>query len=138
MPTPGLYVVNASGETVPVATEGGEGDHELLRESLQELPLGDVRPALFDKRAAFLTMDALERQVYHAVMSDEFEVAAEFAEALFMLHSYLPEWTDEYHSVSTEFEIEEEAIGTCMEAVYEWAVENDHSAREWFEDSDSA
>lgn len=117
---------------------------ENLKEQVEQNPVveavevarpGDVRPARFDKRASFLTMDALERQVVAAVRAEEFEVAAEVAEALFLLQAELPEWTDDYHSVSTEFEVEEEQIGDAMEEVYEWTVENDHKAREWFEDT---
>lgn len=36
MPEPGLYLVNASGEGVPVLTEGGGGDHQLLEEFLAD------------------------------------------------------------------------------------------------------
>lgn len=93
----------------------------------------DVRIARFDKRAAYLTMDALERQVVAAVAEEEMEVAAEVAEALFLLQSELPEWTDAYHEISTEFEVEEEIIGDAMETVAAWAIANDHKAREWFE-----
>lgn len=94
----------------------------------------DVRTARFDQKAAFLTFDALERQVVAAVGAGEDEVAAETAEALFLLQSDLPDWTDDYHGISEEFEVEEEAIGTAMESVYAWAVENDHKARAWFEE----
>jgi DNA-binding MarR family transcriptional regulator len=34
--SPGLYLLNASGEAVPLATEGGDGDRQLLREVLAE------------------------------------------------------------------------------------------------------
>ena len=37
MPEPGLYLVNSTGETVPLATESGNGDRELLHEALDEL-----------------------------------------------------------------------------------------------------
>lgn len=93
----------------------------------------DVRLARYDKRAAFLTMDALERQVVAAVAEEEMEVAAEVAETLFLLQSELPEWADAYHEISTEFEVEEEFIGDAMETVAAWAIANDHKAREWFE-----
>lgn len=99
----------------------------------------DVRRARFDKRAAFLTLDALERMVVTAVAADEFEVAAETAEALFLLQSELPDWTDEYFQISeeSEFEVEEQAVADAMVAVYEWTVENDHKARAWFEEGDA-
>lgn len=93
----------------------------------------EVRTARFDKRAAFLTFDALERQVVAAVAHDEMEVAAEVAEALFLLQSELgEEWLNEYHSISSEFEVEEEIIGDAMEAVGAWAKAND-DVWEWFE-----
>lgn len=36
MTKPGLYLLNGTGEGVPVLTEGGYGDTELLREVLEE------------------------------------------------------------------------------------------------------
>lgn len=96
-------------------------------------PDEDVRGTLLDKRATFLTFDALERQVVAAVRADEMEVAAETVDTLFLIQSSVPEWSDEYHEASQEFEVDERAIGEAMESVYDWAVTNDHSVREWFE-----
>jgi hypothetical protein len=96
---------------------------------------GSVREVRVDERAAFLTMDALERQVVAAVAAEEFEVAAETAAALFLIQSELPRWTDEYHRVSESFPVDEKQVGGAMETVYEWTVANDHNAREWFEDT---
>lgn len=93
----------------------------------------NVRIALIDKRAAFLTFDALERQVVIAVAEGETEVAAETAAALFLLQSGYPEWTEEYHSISDEFEFEEEYIRDAMEKVAAWTYANDHATRGWFE-----
>lgn len=88
----------------------------------------------YDKRGAFMAMDALERQVVAAAGAGEGEVAAETTEALFLLQSQIPEfWLDEYHRISREFEVEEEAITGAMAWVYEWTVEFDHPAREWFD-----
>lgn len=98
----------------------------------------DVRGARFDKRAAFLTFDALERGVVSAVRADEFEVAAETASAVFLLQSELPEWTDEYHDVSDWFLVDEEQVTEAMGQVYEWGKERDHDVVGWFEDGDSA
>lgn len=36
MPEPGIYLVNATGELIPLATESGGGDTELLKETLSE------------------------------------------------------------------------------------------------------
>lgn len=43
MPTPGIYAVNSTGETVPLATEDGGGDRELLGEMLEELTEGSPK-----------------------------------------------------------------------------------------------
>lgn len=87
-----------------------------------------------DKRGAFLTMDALERQVVAAVGAGENHVAAETAEALFLLQSQVPEaWLDEYHAISEEFMVEEDAISGAMSYLYEWAREVGHPVTEWFE-----
>lgn len=93
----------------------------------------EIRVAVLDKRAAFLTMDALERQVVAAVVEGEMEVAAETAAALFLLQSDLPGWTDAYHEVSEEFEVEERIVRDAMEKVRAWTIATDHSARGWFE-----
>lgn len=37
MPTPGVYLVNSTGEMTALATEDGEGDTGLLHEALDEL-----------------------------------------------------------------------------------------------------
>jgi hypothetical protein len=39
MPSPGLYLVNASGEAVPLETEAGDGDRELAGEVTSEYEL---------------------------------------------------------------------------------------------------
>ena len=36
MPEPGIYLTNTTGETIPLATETGEGDKNLLAEALEE------------------------------------------------------------------------------------------------------
>lgn len=36
MPTPGMYLVNSTGEMVPLHTEDGDGDRGLLEEYMEE------------------------------------------------------------------------------------------------------
>lgn len=88
-----------------------------------------------DKRGAFLTMDALERQVVISVEADENEVAAEFASALFLLQSQVPEaWLDEFHAISEEFGDEDaEELADAMLYLAVWTAAVDHPARRWFE-----
>lgn len=96
----------------------------------------NVRRVQLDQRAAFLTFDALEREIVSAAYEEEMEVAAETAAALFVVQAQLPEWTDEYHGISAEFEVPRNTIAYAMEEVREWAVENDHRVREWFEEAE--
>jgi len=42
MPTPGIYLVNATGEVSALATEDGGGDHDLFREALREHDIDGV------------------------------------------------------------------------------------------------
>lgn len=51
--SPGIYLVNATGEMSPLATEGGGGDTQLLRESLAEYHI--LRTGLDEKFAAIET-----------------------------------------------------------------------------------
>lgn len=44
MPIPGIYAINSTGETVPLATEDGGGDRNLFREMVEEM---DLEESLF-------------------------------------------------------------------------------------------
>lgn len=50
----------------------------------------------FDQRGAFLTFDALEKAIIHAVADGELEVAAEYVDQLFLLAEQLDEYHEEY------------------------------------------
>jgi len=41
--TPGLYLVNSTGEMVPLHTEDGNGDRKLFHEYLEENGIDDMR-----------------------------------------------------------------------------------------------
>lgn len=101
--------------------------------------------AQFDQRAAFLVFDALEKVIVRAVAEEEFEVAAEYVDALFLLADQLDEFHSEFCRESAhlaerdaEIEREQEAIETAICGVASWAQTNDHPVIEWFEGGGSA
>jgi chemotaxis response regulator CheB len=106
---------------------------------------GATRGAEFDQRGAYLTFDALEKAVIHAVASEELDVAAEYADQLLLLADQLDEYHEEYRAESerlaerdSDINHEEEALEVSMDIVAEWSIENDHPVAEWFEGGASA
>lgn len=93
-----------------------------------------------DRRAAYMTWDALEWSIVEAVQWNEMEAAAEYAEALFIEQSQVPDWFAEYKDEISELTArdvgvrrEQRAISWALEELQEWAEENDHAVAEWFE-----
>jgi excinuclease UvrABC nuclease subunit len=104
-----------------------------------------TRSAKFDQRGAYLTFDALEKIIIQAVAAEEFEVAAEYVDQLFILAEQLDEYHEEYRVESERLAErdavigrEEEAIEAAISGVRSWAVKHDHPVQEWFEGGESA
>jgi hypothetical protein len=145
---PGLYVMNATGDLTPVATEDGGGDRDLLREALLELdvPPTEITPvqkdetdtAEFDAQLACLTFNALERCACVAASSDEMDVACEYAETLFFVSDQMPAFYGVFIEESAEYgmaggEAYEANVGHQMMRIRDYARENDHTVRDWFD-----
>jgi len=99
-----------------------------------------TRSADFDLRGASLTFDALEKVVVQSVAEEEFEVAAEYLDQLFLLADQLDDYHEKYRAESerlaerdAQIDREEEAIQDAMWLVVEWAEENDHPVVGWFD-----
>ena len=104
-----------------------------------------TRSADFDQRGAYLTFDALEKVIIQAVASEEFEVAAEYVDQLFVLADQLDEYHEEYRGESerlaardADIDREEDALEVAIGAVATWATKNDHLVAEWFQGGEAA
>lgn len=104
-----------------------------------------MRIAQFDQRGAYLTFDAYQKVIVQAVAAEEFEVAAEYVDQLFILADELDEYFEEFRSETTrladrdaEIDREEEAIEIAIGGVAAWAQQHDHPVAEWFEGGDGA
>lgn len=91
------------------------------------------KPVLqLDIQAAFLTFDALETMIIRAVNKHEIELGAEFTEILFMYQSQLPKVTDAYFNETADTE-KDDHVARAIRDVGDWAEENDHSVKSWFD-----
>jgi len=100
----------------------------------------ETREVEVDRRGAYLTFDALERTACWAVGAGEMEVAAEYVDTLMLHESQLDEWHADYMEESVDLAKEDPEIGAqqnevieMIEAVREWALENDHPVARWFD-----
>jgi len=103
-------------------------------------PTSGFRSAEFDDRAATATFDALERSILLAVSQEEYEVAAEYADALLYLSDQLEEFHKQHRDRSDRladkragYELFEREFCTALAEVASWAEQNDHPVSERFD-----
>lgn len=107
-----------------------------------DVPVDDAR---FDPKLACITFECLERQAAAAAEHGDMDVAADYADAFFMLSSQMP---DHYGVFLTESEAQagesengreyEHWIDRQMVDIWEWAAEHDHAVAEWFDRASEA